>query len=73
MKRNHDRWQPKEIPVKYSALNLPEGISTSNSKSSIRKVKELLNDKNRICKEPSSHLIIFSVHNFPDEKINTIK
>lgn len=36
MKRNHDRWQPKEMPVKYSALNLPEGISTSNSKRGIQ-------------------------------------
>ena len=64
--------QPKEMSVKYSALNLPDDIIPLQTvKVAFQKAKELLNDKNRICKEASSHLRIFSVKSFFDEKNRT--
>ena len=61
--------QPKEMSIKYSALNLPEDIiPLQTGKVAFRKAKELLNDKNGICKEASSHPRIFSVKSFSNEK-----
>ena len=61
--------QPKEMSIKYSALNLPEDIIPLQTvKAAFRKAKELLNDKNGICKEASSHPRIFSVKSFSNEK-----
>ena len=46
--------QPKEMSIKYKALNLPEDIIPLQTvKAAFRKAKELLNDKNGICKEAS--------------------
>ena len=61
--------QPKEMSVKCSALNLPEDIIPLQTvKAAFRKAKELLNDKNGICKEASSHPRIFSVKSFSNGK-----
>ena len=61
--------QPKEMSIKYSALNLPEDIIPLQTvKAAFRKAKELLNDKNGICKEASSHPRIFNVKSFFNEK-----
>ena len=56
--------RPKEISIKYSALNLPEDIIPLQTV----KAKELLNGKNGICKEASSHPRIFSVKRFSNDK-----
>ena len=40
--------QPKEMSIKYSALNLPDDIIPLQTvKAAFRKVRKLLNDKNR--------------------------
>ena len=56
------------MSIKYSALNLPEDIiPLQTGKVAFRKAKELLNDKNGICKEASSHPRIFGVKSFSNE------
>ena len=57
------------MSIKYSALNLPEDIiPIPTVKAAFRKAKELLNDKNGICKEATSHPRIFSVNSFSNGK-----
>ena len=61
--------QPKEMSIKYSALNLPEEIIPLQTvKAAFTKARKFLNDKNGICKEPSSYPRIFSVKSFSNEK-----
>ena len=64
--------QPKGMSIKYSTLNFPEDIIPLQTvKAAFRKAREVLNAKNGICKEASSHPRIFSVKSFSNEKNRT--
>ena len=57
------------MSIKYIALNLPEDmIPLQTVKAAFREARELLNDKNLIYKEASSHPRIFSIKSFFNEK-----
>ena len=66
MKRNH--YSQKQCLLN-TALNLTEDIIPLQTvKAAFWKARELLNDKNGIYKEASSHPRIFSVKSFSNEK-----